>query len=1487
LRANAGTTVTCNFQPQCDPLRQSDWRACLVAVSTNLISANNPNQYASYSELWNTGANSITLSADQNQLYLVVIATPRAIGTEVMSDWWAYLEFAGLQFPYAVSFSNAPPLNVVEVKPTGVTWKNHTNAVDGTICMNIAGTATVAGTAYVSSNAMVLGSAQVLGSASIQDYGVVRDSAQVSGNAVVSGHGEVRDTAQVYGYAKVRDWGRVFGNAQVYGYAKVIEHANCGDSGNVVSGSAIIKGTTYVYSPSTFNGCLIMDGDSANGTTTPASYGVHFGWQWGQNPSIFTGRTNNNYQYCGLTFENTQFTENNKEYGISNNPVFALDQYGINHGFLMNGCRAAIDTGAGARGGYVLSLNGTNQYVELHNSVNDFNDTTIAVWFKNNGGPGDQRIWSLGDGGSKMMYLTPNDSDTGNLRFLITDGNTTNDLNGSAVPANVWTHVAVVFAQAASNSVLYVNGVAVATNSAITLFPDSLNAPLMANANYLGRGNTGNYFQGSLDDFRVFMRSFDASEVLALYNTPAPAPVLPVADTPPPTPTWLVIPTPISDSAITMSANPATSALGWSEYYFQCTSGGGHDSGWVSFNKYTDCSLAPGTACTYTVKMRDQSGNITSASTASSASTLTSSVSSGSASFAYSPVGVANGQITMTATGVTNASGKTEYAFTCTAGGGHSSGWIASPVWTDSGLTIGGSYTYTVTVRDGRGNASIPSAGVAAKAADYAAPQFPSFQQGQWATMPYPTITNSISMTTQTATDPSGVQYYFHCVSGGGPDSGWQTSPTFRTPALPDGTYVYQYQLRDQSARNNTNTSPSTSYAATIKPTTGYHAYTLSQVVTNPDDYLVSFPATVMRVSPTDYFVKDLASGAAITVEPNTSNLVTVAGLALNNVTVQGHLYTRNGSRIVTYSALTSNGVPTLYTISGKVTNSHGIGISGATVYFADSPNASSNSIVSATSDASGNYSEEVTAGTWYVAAGDSAYNTSADQTVVVTDSDVAGLNFGLAANAVIQGVVTRQSGGTPVAGVSVYFSSTSNASVSPSFTATTGADGTYAQAVQDGVWYVAAGGAGFWTTPDLTVTVADLSVSNINIALRSSVRNIPQTAGLLFSVVTESLPASGPVTPWPTYSPPALLFVPANRPSPTVQQLAGVKWAENYRATSTRLELENPAVPGGNYSAPIPLGSGATIVLAAQPIRYQDSQPWVSIVDVFYSQLCLGVKNDTGQICVRINDSGANNNNTITLPASKAIPAAQATIISLVVSNNGSFGVYTNGTQIYTGTATWLSGPYTQLTPGVNSGAGGWADYIDLGGNDPDGWPAFNGYIGDVFVYTNALAVADRQQLEADLSAKFRLTDYQITASANAGGTLNPSGTVYVGPGGTQTFSITPAAGNVISNVVVDEVAQGAISTYTFTNVTAPHSISAAFRLLPVTPPALTISANSSGGLDIAWPDTYTGQLLWSPTLGPGAVWNPVGGTPAHAGGFYKVSVTLGPDAAFYGLGY
>jgi large repetitive protein len=70
----------------------------------------------------------------------------------------------------------------------------------------------------------------------------------------------------------------------------------------------------------------------------------------------------------------------------------------------------------------------------------------------------------------------------------------------------------------------------------------------------------------------------------------------------------------------------------------------------------------------------------------------------------------------------------------------------------------------------------------------------------------------------------------------------------------------------------------------------------------------------------------------------------------------------------------------------------------------------------------------------------------------------------------------------------------------------------------------------------------------------------------------------------------------------------------------------------------------------------------------------------------------------------------------------------------------------------------------------------------------------------------------YPITTSAGAHGTISPSGSTFVLNNGSQTFSITPATGYVVANVLVDGVSVGAVTGYTFSNVTASHTISATF---------------------------------------------------------------------------
>jgi len=86
--------------------------------------------------------------------------------------------------------------------------------------------------------------------------------------------------------------------------------------------------------------------------------------------------------------------------------------------------------------------------------------------------------------------------------------------------------------------------------------------------------------------------------------------------------------------------------------------------------------------------------------------------------------------------------------------------------------------------------------------------------------------------------------------------------------------------------------------------------------------------------------------------------------------------------------------------------------------------------------------------------------------------------------------------------------------------------------------------------------------------------------------------------------------------------------------------------------------------------------------------------------------------------------------------------------------------------------------------------------------------------QADGRIEASFEkpATTYTIEASAGANGTITPSGSVSVTSGGSQTFTMEGSNGYVVKDVLVDGVSEGARTTYTFTNVTANHTISVTF---------------------------------------------------------------------------
>ena len=117
---------------------------------------------------------------------------------------------------------------------------------------------------------------------------------------------------------------------------------------------------------------------------------------------------------------------------------------------------------------------------------------------------------------------------------------------------------------------------------------------------------------------------------------------------------------------------------------------------------------------------------------------------------------------------------------------------------------------------------------------------------------------------------------------------------------------------------------------------------------------------------------------------------------------------------------------------------------------------------------------------------------------------------------------------------------------------------------------------------------------------------------------------------------------------------------------------------------------------------------------------------------------------------------------------------------------------------------------------------------VGSVSSYTFTNVKADHT-ISASFSQLPPIT-HNITATAGAGGSISPSGTVTVTDGGNQTFTITPGSGYLIQSVVVDGSSVGAVSSYTFTNVKADHTISASFSQTPPVTHTIVASAGSGG---------------------------------------------------------
>jgi len=108
-------------------------------------------------------------------------------------------------------------------------------------------------------------------------------------------------------------------------------------------------------------------------------------------------------------------------------------------------------------------------------------------------------------------------------------------------------------------------------------------------------------------------------------------------------------------------------------------------------------------------------------------------------------------------------------------------------------------------------------------------------------------------------------------------------------------------------------------------------------------------------------------------------------------------------------------------------------------------------------------------------------------------------------------------------------------------------------------------------------------------------------------------------------------------------------------------------------------------------------------------------------------------------------------------------------------------------------------------------------------------------------IAATFAIDMYTIVASADLGGNISPSGNVTVNHGASQSFTINPGTGYHVLDILVDGSSVGAVTSYTFMNLTENHTIAVTFAINPITISTytLTYTAGANGTISGTSPQT------------------------------------------------
>jgi alpha-L-arabinofuranosidase len=163
-----------------------------------------------------------------------------------------------------------------------------------------------------------------------------------------------------------------------------------------------------------------------------------------------------------------------------------------------------------------IDLNGTNGHIKLPDNITTgLSDVTIAAWVKPDAIRTWARVFDFGTSNANWMFLTLRDGSAARFSML-PQGRPETMLGGPAFPTSaVWHHIAVTLS--GNTGVMYINGLEVARNEAMNNDPDYLGS---TNQNFIGKSQftADPYFDGKIDDFRIYSRGLSGDEVMSLIT---------------------------------------------------------------------------------------------------------------------------------------------------------------------------------------------------------------------------------------------------------------------------------------------------------------------------------------------------------------------------------------------------------------------------------------------------------------------------------------------------------------------------------------------------------------------------------------------------------------------------------------------------------------------------------------------------------------------------------------------------------------------------------------------------------------------------------------------------------------------------------------------------------------------------------------------------------------------------------------------------------